>query len=244
MGMGNKPCLKIEEKWLLSIINMFTYIEGRTRLQKIGLISFFEELQDEAFFDDWRPYKYGGYSRRLAASLAHMEESGHIRSDEVLTVQDSVCRYSLTELGRQEIGDFSRMNASKINDLRQTISYYQSLPLKELLNAVYQKYPHLTKNSEIIADVNKTTDLNLHSVYEPTDPPRSGPSEMIPASPPADRHVFGDLDFREELAKSIGLEGVPDLDPRSFDRIKGLWSKRMGAEPFDAVEAIREVRSW
>ncbi len=41
----------------------------------------------------------------------------------------------------------------------------------------------------------------------------------------AGQHVLDDMDFREELAKSIGLDRVPDLDPKAFDRIRGSCQK-------------------
>ena len=50
------------------------------------------------------------------------------------------------------------------------------------------------------------------------------------------------MDFREKLAKSIGLDRVPDLDPQAFDRIQGILSEHIGTDHFDAVEAVRKVR--
>lgn len=68
----------------------------------------------------------------------------------------------------------------------------------------------------------------------------------VASAPPihAGRHVLDDMDFREELAKSIGLDRVPDLDPKAFDRIKGILSEEWGEGRFDAAEAVREVRGW
>ena len=64
-----------------------------------------------------------------------------------------------------------------------------------------------------------------------------------PASTTASQqHVFGDEDFREKLARSAGLEGIPDLDPRSFDRIKGVLSGQISTEGFDSEEMVKEVR--
>ena len=56
---GHTP-LKTEDRWLLAITNLFPYVEGRTKLQKFGMLSSYEVLKDEEFFDDWRPGNYGG----------------------------------------------------------------------------------------------------------------------------------------------------------------------------------------
>ena len=242
--MEDTHSLKIEDKWLLSIMGMFSYVKGKTRLQKLGMISFYEALKDEEFFDDWTPGKYGGFSRRQAAALESLEESGHVMSNKISTIHDTTYRYSLTKKGERAISDFCVANSTKLEEMRRILSYYNSCPLKKLLGDTYQKYPHLTTRSTIIADINRATDLDSHSVHEPMDQFHTKPSEMTPASPPASQHVLGDMDFREELAKSIGLEEIPDLDSRSFDRIRGLWSKRMGVEPFDASDAVKEVRNW
>ncbi len=58
------------------------------------------------------------------------------------------------------------------------------------------------------------------------------------------QYVLDDMDFRKELAKSIGLDRVPDLDPKAFDNIKGILSEEWGEGRFDAVKAVREVRGW
>ena len=241
--MKNHYTLKTADKWLMSIMSMFSYIKGRTMLQKFGLLSFYEVLKEEDFFDDWQADKYGGFSPRQASSLKNLEAYGYVQSHEVITEYGEVRRYSLTEKGRHEISHFLKANASKLEDIRRILSYYQSRPLKDLLRDAYQKYPHLTVNSKIAADVNKTMDLDPYTEHKSDSPSQgSEAQEMIQVSPPADQHVFGDMEFRKQLAKSIGLDEVPDLDPRSFDRIRGLWSKQMGTEGFDAVEAVREVR--
>ena len=58
------------------------------------------------------------------------------------------------------------------------------------------------------------------------------------------QHTLGNMEFRKELARSVGLDGVPDSDPRAIERIKKLWSEEIGTDGFDSVNAIREVRNW
>ena len=55
-------------------------------------------------------------------------------------------------------------------------------------------------------------------------------------------HVFGDEEFRLKLAKSIGYDKIPALDPTAFDRLKGLFADEIESEYFDAVELVKESR--
>ena len=75
--------LKIEDKWLLAMIDSVPYIEGRTRLQKFGILLLHEVLNDEKFFDDWMPDNYGGFSQQLAASLIKLERRDCVKSTKV-----------------------------------------------------------------------------------------------------------------------------------------------------------------
>ncbi|MCE2499060.1 MAG: hypothetical protein J4F28_08800 [Nitrosopumilaceae archaeon] len=243
--MKDRRPLRTEDRWLLAIMGMFPYIEGRTMLQKFGMLSFYEVLKDEEFFDDWKAEKYGGFSTRLAASLRDLEASGYVRSDEAITARhDIVNRYSLTEAGRQEASGFREANLSKLEAIRRILSHYHSRPLRELLKDVYQRYPHLTANSKIIADVNRAADSGPYRGFESGDLPQSDQEAGIRAQVSAGQHVLGDMDFRRDLAESIGLRGVPDLDPRAFDRVGGLLSEQLGPGGFDARESVRDVRDW
>ena len=235
--------LNVEDKWLLAIIDLAPYIEGRTRLQKFGILSFYEVLNNEKFFDDWKPNHYGGFSPRLATSLAKLESYGHIQSDEIITKSESmVNRYSLTEKGKDLINDFVEEHLSELEKIKSIIFNYLQKPLDILLQDVYQRYPELTVNSKIRADVNKIATENysyLSTKYEIiSDKPENIPTFTMASQ----QHVFGDEDFREKLARSIGLKKAPDLDPRSFERIKGILSKKIDAEHFDADELVKEVR--
>ena len=234
--------LRIEDKWLLAIMNLFPYIQGRTRLQKFGMLSFYEVLKDEKFFDDWKPDKYGGFSPRLANSLERLERCGYVQSDKIIVGDvHLVDRYSLTEKGRQMIKKFEA-NSLELEKIKSILSGYFSCPLDVLLKDVYAKYPELTINSKIIADVNKTTELDPYEEHESKSQFQGETEDEIHALTSTSQHVFGDKEFREKLAKLIGLEKVPDLDPQSFNRIKGILSEHVDARNFDAKEAVREAR--
>ena len=52
-----------------------------------------------------------------------------------------------------------------------------------------------------------------------------------------------DQEFRTYLARSIGINDLPEYDPRSFDRLTGMISHVFKNKEFDAVEIIRGMRS-
>ena len=234
--------LKTEDMWLLAITDSVPYVEGKTRLQKFGILSFYEVLDAKEFFDDWRADNYGGFSPRLAASLDKLERHDYARSAEIITeYRYPVNRYVLTEEGKNLIRDFVERHSSKLEEIKSIISSYFQLSLPRLLRDVYQKYPELTVNSKIRADVNKITENRSYQnpEYEML------PNEKLDVSTPfiaSRQHVFGDEDFREKLARSIGLKKIPDLNPRSFDRIKGILSENIDTEYFDSEELVKDVR--
>lgn len=235
--------LKTEDEWLLAIMDLIPYVEGRTRLQKFGTLCFYEVLSDEEFFDDWRPDRYGGFSPRLAASLAKLEMHGCIQSDEVITQQGHpVSRYTLTRKGKDLISDFAKWHSPELKRIGSIILDYFQQPLMALLRDVYQRYPKLTANSEIRAGVNKAAGGHRYQDSEPTTGMQEKLREAPASTTASQQHVFGDEDFREKLARSAGLEGIPDLDPRSFDRIKGVLSGQISTEGFDSEEMVKEVR--
>ena len=51
-----------------------------------------------------------------------------------------------------------------------------------------------------------------------------------------------DQEFRMHLARSIGLDNLPEYDPDSFDRLTGIISNRIKCDEFDPVEIIRDIR--
>ena len=233
--------LKIEDRWLLAIIDLFPYVEGRTRLQKFGIFSFYEVLDNKEFFDDWRADNYGGFSPRLATSLERLEEHDYVQSSEIITEYGHpVNRYAVTEKGRDSIRDFVETHSSKLAQIKSIISHYAQQPLMVLLRDVYEQYPELTTNSKIKAAVNSSeTAMYQNPEYEISQGGESNISTPLMASR---HHILGDEDFREYLARSIGLKKVPDLDLQSFERIRGILSEKIDTEYFDSEELVKEVR--
>ena len=50
-----------------------------------------------------------------------------------------------------------------------------------------------------------------------------------------------DLKTREELAKLVGLDTVPEIDPNAIEKLDGLFDDLIDG-PIDCVQLIKETR--
>ena len=50
-----------------------------------------------------------------------------------------------------------------------------------------------------------------------------------------------DSKIREELAKMIGLDAVPEIDPNAIDKLDGLFDDLIDG-PTDCVQLLKEFR--
>jgi hypothetical protein len=236
--------LSKKDKWLIGLIGSSPYVKGRTRLQKYGILAYEEILKNEDFFNDWRADNFGGFSPQLAQCVRKLERRGYVSVSEMFSEYgEPVERYELTGKGVSIKNELETKQTTIFEKMKTITGYYFQKPLKELLDDVYSKYPKYTPKSKIRAEVNRTHTNNhtfLSTEYEITD---SIQSEVIPVSTvAAQQHVFGDDDFRNKIARSIGLDQTPDLDVRSFDRIKGILSDKINTEDFDSEELVKDVR--
>jgi DNA-binding PadR family transcriptional regulator len=235
--------LTTKDKWLLVLIGSVPYVKGRTRLQKYGLLLSKEIFKNNNFFNDWEPDDFGGYSQQLAVSLKKLERRDLVRVTEVIDQTDEpVNHYGISEKGEEIQKDLISHNPSIFEKIKEIISFYHQKSLSSLLADVYEKYPELTLKSKIKAQVNKTRIQNesyLSTKYEiPTDHEKFEISSTVSAK----EHVYNDEDLREKLAKSIGLATVPHLDPKSFERIRGVLAKNILSDDFDSIEIVKEIR--
>ena len=236
--------LTAKDKWLLALIGSTPHVEGRTRLQKYGILVFKEVFNNEEFFDDWEANDFGGFSPKLANSLRKLEKRDCVQAFEVIKEYgEPVNRYELSEKGRAISDGWIKRHPTKFEEIKKITSYYFQKPLKILLDDVYQKYPEFTIKSKIKAEVNKTQ-INNQTYLSPQYEIPFGEQVEQPVTPTVSsrEHVFNDDEFRKKLAESIGLKEVPSLDPKSFERIKGILDKKIETEDFDSVELVKEVR--
>jgi len=130
-------------------------IDGRTRFQKLIFLMQMEgNLNDLAPTDTYRfePYDYGPFSSTLYDDLDTHIERGLIEdSKEKLDEEDDIVKYKyqLKSEGEEFIEDnvsedgFERI----VQEAKRIVQEYGDIPLPELIDIVYSKYPDYAENS-------------------------------------------------------------------------------------------------
>lgn len=130
-------------------------IEGRTRFQKLIFLMQMEgNLNNIAPTDTYRfePYDYGPFSSTLYDDLDSHIERGLIEdSKEELDEEDDIVKYEyqLKSEGqefveeRQSEKEFDRI----VQEAERILREYGDIPLPELIDIVYSKYPEYAENS-------------------------------------------------------------------------------------------------
>lgn len=130
-------------------------IDGRTRFQKLIFLMQMEgNLNDLAPTDTYRfePYDYGPFSSTLYDDLdIHIERGLIDDSKEELDEEDDIVKYKyqLEPEGQKFIqarlseGALERI----VNEAERIVGQYGDMPLPELIDLVYSKYPDYAENS-------------------------------------------------------------------------------------------------
>ena len=124
-------------------------IEGVTRLQKLVFLT--QEKAGLKIFN-FKPYKYGPYSRPLYDTLDKLEKEGFIESTARRTRNDNEKHiYSITGKGQAAIKKF--LEESDVEGFMETADRvkhrFNGKPLRELLQYVYHSYPEYAENSKL-----------------------------------------------------------------------------------------------
>lgn len=85
-----------------------------------------------------------------------------------------------------------------------------------------------SKTSALASAANEISKI-IHDTLEPPRARTTGQSSE-------------DKKFKIQLAKSIGLDSLPEYDPEAFDRLSCIIASKIGTEGFDSVEEIKEIR--
>ena len=239
--------LSINSKWLLVVIGSTKYVQGDTRLQKYGLLVH-KKNPDIKFYGDWEPGNYGGFSKSLASDTKTLMKSEFvISSDAVNSYGKKVARYRITDSGRNEIQDLLKEQEQIVRKICEITQYYFDKSLKEVLADVYTLYPQFTENSKIRPQVGKTQ-LELNSYlspefeipFESNQKLESDVTNLITQT--SSEFLFNDEDMREKLAKKIGLDEIPKLNPNAFEKLSGILHNKIKSEKIDSVDLVRTVR--
>ena len=158
-GTGLGP--NMESNTLVPLILLYTdnraSIDGATRFQKLVFLAQEEGEMPEAY-DDFRPDRFGPFSKSLHHDLNVFRQQGYIERD-VVTNEYGQERhiYSLTETG-------IRVAKAIVDDYRPVFDAatvikerHNSQPLPDLLDYVYTKY----------ADYRTATEVDTKSLFDP-----------------------------------------------------------------------------
>ena len=241
--------ISASSKWLLVLIGATRYVDGSTRLQKYGLLTFKKIENREEFFSDWKGDKFGVFSKSLAQSLTLLVNDEYVAKEEVINPYGKKSyRYRITNKGRDEIQDLVRNKTDIVQDVCGIAQYYFDKPTKEVIADVYTLYPEYTTNSIIKHEVNKNK-IDQETLFEepefdiPFEQPQHMSSDLTNlVTRNISEHVFNDEDVREKLAKEIGLAAIPELDATAFDRLAGMLGNKVGLGRIDAVDTVRAIR--
>lgn len=241
--------LTSSSKWLLVLIGATRYVEGSTRLQKYGLLTFKKIANREEFFSDWKPDRFGVFSKSLAQTVTLLVDDKYVTKDEVTnTYGKTSYRYRITDKGRNEIQDLINAKKDIVEDVCGIAQYYFDKSTKEVLADVYTMYPEYTINSTIKHEVNKNK-IDQEALFEesefdtPFDQTKHLSFDLTNlVTRNVSEHIFNDEDTREKLAKEIGLRDIPKLDTTAFERLAGILGKKVKIDRIDAVETVRAIR--
>lgn len=130
-------------------------IEGRTRLQKMVFLMqqrFEEKGEDPLQTDGFKfiPYDYGPFSKDLYAELDRMSEKEEIK-DSIEEIGDDSVKYDyyIQDYGEEFTeNQLVKEEAQIILQLAEEIkNEYNDVPLSDLIDDVYSKYPKYAENS-------------------------------------------------------------------------------------------------
>ena len=134
---------------ILLLIDGLGELRGRTRLQKLVFLTQSEgarEVSENLF--DFVPHRYGPFSRQLdayvvaAKNLALLVEEPY----EVETSYGKVSgyRFRLTRRGERELHVImDQVNTVLADRIRQIVSAFGKMDMKDLLEYVYDRYPNM-----------------------------------------------------------------------------------------------------
>ena len=137
-------------------------IRGITKLQKLLFLveeetKFFEEHGDELAFE-FTAHKMGPFSKHVYEEVRFLQQLKAIETepmegesdDEELTNKV----FHITPKGEKIASELSdRLDDQYDDELRELVTKYNSMELRELLRYVYRAYPQFTTESEIKTEI-------------------------------------------------------------------------------------------
>lgn len=125
-------------------------IRGKTRLQKLAFLLDEEQLGDRFDAYTFKKYDYGPFSKQLLEDVEDLEEKGLVDIHRTRTVGGNMrYDYKLSDSGMEVVKNINTDDDALVvfNDAEEIASEYGDLPLRKLIELVYDKHPEYTENS-------------------------------------------------------------------------------------------------
>jgi hypothetical protein len=135
-------------------------IDGITRLEKLVFLleqeSSLGKLLSES--PDFKPYNFGPFSAKVYAAIDTLVLAGLWESEAVVGIEPSDAyatrNVSLTQRGQRYYKALIRdLPAGTEQELKSFKDRFASVPLRQLVRYVYQRYPAMTERSVIRDDI-------------------------------------------------------------------------------------------
>ena len=231
-----------KDKWLLTLIGSNPHIRDRAELQEIIILTQKGILKNCEFFDDWELDKYGMHSSQLANSLEKLENDKYVIAlDTFGSDKNSIRNYKLTDKGTTLKNKWIEDKKDQFAEIEHVGSLYFPRSGTGSISGTHLKIIDGMIGANIDAMIERYA-INDMPFRNSENNPNEKESNSTKPSNSTKEHVFGDEEFRLKLAKSIGYDKIPALDPTAFDRLKGLFADEIESEYFDAVELVKESR--
>jgi len=152
--LEEKVLPKNRQKWLVQILSVLGEVRGRTRLMK--LLFLLREMLGprRGNFYRFTPWYYGPFSKEILQDIEELRQCGLLNIDEApnddfMEVDRAPQVYRLTprgnEIAERHLKELSGKAAACLTALRQ----FNEMPLTELMNHIYAKYPEFTARSRL-----------------------------------------------------------------------------------------------
>lgn len=148
------PSITIERESLVPLALLHALdgeLQGKTRLQKLAFLLDEEALGDRLDAYTFRKYDYGPFSKALLEDIEALDEKDLVEITTDRTVGGNTrYDYRLTTTGKEVIDtvlDRDDDTPRVFTAAEEIATEYGDLPLRELIELVYEKFPEYTENS-------------------------------------------------------------------------------------------------
>ena len=159
---GSKLELRTPKTWILALLYVLGEIKGSTRLEKLLFLLKEQFAVTGERFYDFTPYLFGPFSPEILEDAKKLRENGLLDvTSEVFEstsypseLSDAVFirkNYKLTDAGKEIAKKALEelMEKKGVKEALFKLREFNTIPLSNLLNYIYQEFPHFTPPDDL-----------------------------------------------------------------------------------------------